>query len=262
MRVTGINRNRKARTRMKDKPLYHTVADKLARQIDEGKYSVGSRLPAERELAEQFGVSRVTIREAEIALQALGRITIKTGSGVYVEDSTSARDGEYPPISAFELTEARALFESEAAALAAERMTEESLAELERQVEIMSTTTGGDQSGEAADHEFHRVIAAASGNAAIIHLIESMWKMRDEIEAVKKVYVSICSEDLGARGREHADILDALRNRDPAAARKAMREHFRRLITSMIDVTHEQELEDLRKKSMESRNRYLKNGSI
>jgi len=247
---------------MKDKPLYHTVANKLARQIDEGKYSVGSRLPAERELAEQFGVSRVTIREAEIALQAMGRITIKTGSGVYVEDSASALNGDYPSISAFELTEARALFESEAAALAAERMTDETLAELEGLVEIMSTTGRDDQSGETADHEFHHAIAAASGNAAIIHLIETMWRMRDEIDSVKKVYESICSEDFGARGREHADILVALQNRDPAAARKAMREHFRRLITSMIDVTHEQEMEDLRKKSMESRNRYLKNASI
>jgi len=247
---------------MKDKPLYHTVADRLVRQIDEGKYSVGSRLPAERELAEQFGVSRVTIREAEIALQAMGRITIKTGSGVYVEDSVSVRDGEYPTISAFELTEARALFESEAAALAAERMTDENFAELEGLVEVMSTTAGGDQAGEAADHKFHHAIAAASGNTAILHLIESMWRMRDEIDAIKKVYVSICSEDFGARGREHSDILDALRERDPAAARKAMREHFRRLITSMLDVTHEQEMEDLRKKSMESRNRYLKNASI
>ena len=141
-------------------------------------------------------------------------------------------------------------------------MTDENLAKLEGLVEVMSTTGPGDQAGEAADHAFHHVVAAASGNAAILHLIEIMWRMRDEIDSIKKVYVSICSEDFGARGREHSDILDALRERDPAAARKAMREHFRRLITSMIDVTHEQEMEDLRKKSMESRNRYLKNASI
>ena len=247
---------------MKDKPLYHTVADKLARQIDDGQYSAGSRLPAERELAEQFGVSRVTIREAEIALQAMGRIRIKTGSGVYVEDPASTKIGEYPPVSAFELTEARALFEPEAAALAAERMSDERIAELEGLVEVMSTTGPDDQSGEDADHEFHRVIAAASGNAAIIHVIETMWRMRDEIDSVKEVYDSVCSEDFGARGREHAEILDALRNRDPQAARGAMREHFRRLITSMLDVTHEREMEELQRKSEESRNRYLKNASI
>ena len=106
---------------MKDKPLYHTIAEKLAQQIDAGKYPPGSRLPAERELAEQFNVSRVTIREAEIALQAVGRIVIKTGSGVYVRETEDELNRTFPEISAFEVTEARALFESEAAALAAGR---------------------------------------------------------------------------------------------------------------------------------------------
>ncbi|NNC77138.1 MAG: FadR family transcriptional regulator [Woeseiaceae bacterium] len=247
---------------MKNKPLYHTIADKLARQIDKGKFPPGSRLPAERELAEQFGVSRVTIREAEIALQALGRISIKTGSGVYVADSVVDREQDFPPVTAFELTEARALFESEAAALAAEQMSDETIAELERLVDILSSTSGDDAAGEKADHDFHFAIAAASNNAAIIFLIETMWKMRDEIESVKAVHESICSEDIGARGHEHGKILDAMRARDPKAARVAMREHFRRLLESMLDVTHDQAMEELRKRSTESRNRYLKSANL
>lgn len=247
---------------MKDKPLYHTIANKLARRIDSGEFPAGSRLPAERELAEQFGVSRVTIREAEIALQAVGRIAIKTGSGVYVEDNVAKRDRELPKISAFELTEARALFESEAAALAAEHISDDAIAELERQVEIMSGTGPGDSAGEQADHDFHRAVAVASNNAAILYLVETMWKMRDEIEPVKEVYDSVCSEDIGARGPEHEQILDALRAHDPAAARGAMRDHFRRLLESMLDVTHEQAMEELRRQSNESRNRYLKNASL
>ena len=247
---------------MKDKPLYQSIADKLAQQIDDGKYPPGSRLPAERELAESFGVSRVTIREAEIALQALGRIRIKTGSGVYVEDSSSGQGTGFPLITAFELTEARALFESEAAALAAEQMSDETVAELEGLVEIMSSTGRDDEEGELADQQFHRAVAAASNNAAIMYVIEILWKMRDEIAPVKEVYESICSEDFGARGREHAEIMDAVRARDPAAARIAMREHFRRLLESMLDVTHEQAMEELRRQSTESRNRYLKSANL
>lgn len=247
---------------MNDKPLYHSIADKLAQRIDDNKYPPGSRLPAERELAEQFGVSRVTIREAEIALQALGRIRIKTGSGVYVEDSPKSRNGNFPAISAFELTEARALFESEAAALAAEQMSDETVAELERLVEIMASTGRDDEAGEKADHEFHRAVAAASNNPAIMYVIETLWKMRDEIKSVKQVYESICSEDFGARGHEHAEILDAVRARDPAAARKAMREHFKRLLESMLDITHEQAMEELRKESTKSRDRYLKSTNL
>lgn len=247
---------------MKEKPLYQTIADKLAKQIGAGKYPPGTRLPAERELADQFGVSRVTIREAEIALQALGRITIKTGSGVYVEESTADQNRGFPDITAFEVTEARALFESEAAALAAEQISDATLAELEKHVGIMATTGPDDAAGEIADHEFHRTIAAASNNAAIMYVIETLWKMRDEIESVKEVYASVCSADFGARGREHADILDAMRAGDPAAARQAMRAHFARLLESMLEITHEQAMEELRKKSTESRNRYLKSATL
>ena len=247
---------------MKHKPLYHTVAKKLAQQIDDGKYPPGSRLPAERELAEQFGVSRVTIREAEIALQALGRITIKTGSGVYVDEDPAERERTFPDITPFELTEARALFESEAAALAAGQMSDETIVKLERLVDVMSSTRQDAAAGDAADHEFHRTLAAASGNAAIVYVIELLWRMRDEIEPVKAVYDSVCSKDLGAKTREHVEILDAVRARDPVAARTAMREHFRRLLQSMLDVTHEQAMEELRKQATESRNRYLKSASL
>ncbi len=247
---------------MKDKRLYHSVADKIEQLIDDGAFPPGSRLPAERELAEQFGVSRVTVREAEIALQALGRINIKTGSGVYVLDSAGHHNGGLPNVSAFELTEARALFEAEAAALTAARITDDTLAELEGYVEIMSNTGRDDEAGETADREFHRAIAGASGNAAISYVIETMWKMRTDLEPVKVVYDSVCSEDFGARAGEHGQILEALRARDPAAARIAMRQHFTRLLAAMLDVTEEREIEALRRKNTESRQRYLQSAKL
>ena len=246
----------------KDRPLYQVIADKIVSEIDSGKYPPGSRLPAERELADIYGVSRVTIREAEIALQAIGRISVKTGSGAYVENNQRDDDRAFRKISAFEVTEARALFESEAAALAAEQASDSALEELQQCVDIMSRTGPDDEAGEAADHEFHRVIAAASNNAAIMYVIETLWKMRDEIEPVKEVYDSVCGEDIGARGREHEDILDAVRARNPVAARTAMRQHFKRLLESMLDATHEKAMEELRQQTDESRVRYLRSASL
>lgn len=242
--------------------LYHSIADKIEKLIDSGNYPPGSRLPAERELAETFGVSRVAIREAEIALQAVGRIKIKTGSGAYVLDSQDAKNDQLPDVSAFELTEARALFEGEAAALAAAQIDDETLAKLDRYIEIMATTGPDDEEGELADREFHRTVASASGNAAITHVIETMWKLRTEVKPVKAVYESVCSEDFGARAKEHSQILDALRAHDPAAARIAMRQHFTRLLEAMLDVTEEKALEELRKQSTQSRQRYLKSATI
>ncbi len=242
--------------------LYQSIAGKIEALIDSGSYPVGSRLPAERELAEQFGVSRVAIREAEIALQAVGRIEIKTGSGAYVLDYRRNNMNQLPDVSAFELTEARALFEAEAAALAAAQIDDETIAELDRYIEIMATTEPHDEAGEFADRDFHRTIANASGNAAITYVIETMWKLRTDLEPVKAVYESVCSEDFGARAQEHSEILDALRARDPAAARIAMRQHFTRLLESMLNVTEERALEELRRQSTESRQRYLKNTSL
>ncbi len=247
---------------MTEERLYRSIASKIEALIDSGSYPTGSRLPAERELAEKFGVSRVAVREAEIALQAVGRIEIKTGSGAYVLDAPSSLGDELPDVSAFELTEARALFEGEAAALAAAQIDDATLAELDRCIEIMATTSPHDEAGQLADRDFHRTVAAASGNAAITHVIETMWKLREELEPVKAVYDSVCSEDFGARAQEHTEILDALRAHDPAAARIAMRHHFTRLLESMLDVTEERALEELRKQTSKSRQRYLKSATL
>jgi DNA-binding FadR family transcriptional regulator len=247
---------------MKEERLYHSIAGKIEKLIESGSYPPGSRLPAERELAEQFGVSRVAIREAEIALQALGRIKIKTGSGAYVLEPQVSSDNKLPDVSAFELTEARALFEAEAAALAAAQIDDATLAKLDRYIEIMATTGPHDEAGELADRDFHRTVASASGNAAITHVIETMWKLRTEIEPVKAAYDSVCSEDFGARAKEHSDILDALRAHDPSAARLAMRRHFTRLLESMLDVSEERAFEELRRQATESRQRYLKSATL
>jgi len=92
---------------MAERRLFQDIAERIAAMIAEGTFPPGSRLPGEREMAERLGVSRVTIREAEIALQAQGLVRIKTGSGVYVCDRGEHGMGALPAVSAFELTEAR-----------------------------------------------------------------------------------------------------------------------------------------------------------
>ena len=238
---------------MTSKRLYHSVVEQIVTMIDDGTFPPNSRLPGERELAEQLSVSRVTVRDAEIFLQAQGIIEVRTGSGAYVMDPSEHR-GRLPNVSAFELTEARTLFESEAAALAARDISDETLGLLEGYVQQLR---GSDRDAELADREFHRTIASASGNAAVRHVVEMLWRIRMESKPVRQVYDAVCHDDAEEREAEHREILDALRARDPAAARTAMREHFRRLIKSMLDVTEEQALEELRRKANESRERFL-----
>ena len=240
---------------MSSKRLFQSVAEQIAALIDEGAYPPGTRLPGERELAEKLGVSRVTIREAEIALQAVGRLEIKTGSGVYVSDAPIIQNAALPKASAFEVTEARLLVESESAALAAHNISDEGIADLAKWIEQMGSENA-DEANEA-DEQFHMAIAEASNNAAMVHTIQSLWRMREEIPEVKATYEAVCTHDASFRTAEHRAIFDALRSRDPAAARNAMREHFHRLLESMLDATERRALEQVQQQASESRERFL-----
>ncbi|MFK8053840.1 MAG: FadR/GntR family transcriptional regulator [Woeseiaceae bacterium] len=244
---------------MTDHRLYQSVAEQIKRRISEGIYQPGGRLPGERELADELNVSRVTIREAEIALQSMGYIRIKAGSGAYVTERNDKQRGGLPAVSALELTQARLLFESEAAALAASAIDEVTLGKLEALVELMSAAhPDGDDASEKADREFHLTIAAASNNAAVQHTIENLWRMRTELPAVRNAHASLCSNEAATeRGNEHEAILNALRNGDPAAARSAMQDHFTRLLTSMIDTSEAIAVEELREQADASRQRFL-----
>lgn len=241
--------------------LFQGIADQIVALIDEGVFPPGTRLPGERELAERFNVSRVTIREAEIALQAVGVIKIKTGSGVYVADRNDRSDDTLPKVSALELTEARSLFESEAAALAAPVISDQTLSRLDELLAAMATETDDEKSTEI-DREFHMVIASASGNGAITHVIRTLWRLRTELPEVRHTHESVCHHDGMTRQDEHAAVVEALRRHDPQGARLAMRQHFQRLLGSMLDATEEHAISELRRKAQESRERFLMSAKI
>lgn len=239
---------------MSSKRLFQSVAEQISGLIDAGAFPPGTRLPGERELAERLGVSRVTIREAEIALQAIGRLEIKTGSGVYVSEKKPEVQTALPSASAFEVTEARLLVESETAALAAHNITDAAIERLSQMIESMRS--GDEEAANKADEEFHRTIAEASNNAAMMHTVKSLWQMRENIPEVKATYEAVCVHDADSRTAEHEAIFLALKDRDPSAARNAMREHFHRLIEAMLDATERMAMEELQERASKSRERF------
>ena len=242
---------------MGEKRLYHTVANEILELIDSGVFPPGSRLPGERALAEKFSVSRVAVREAEIALQAQGRLEIKVGSGAYVLDGTHRQKNGLPKVGPFELTEARALFEAESAALAAPIITDEIIEELEGYIAVMSGKTVGELTPDAADEAFHTTIARATNNHAIMFVIDSMWKMRTEAAQLQKVYKTVCDRDTSHREDEHQAILDALKARDSGAARRAMRAHFTRMIEALLEASEQEAYQEVKRKASESRSRFM-----
>jgi len=236
---------------------YKDVLEKMIVWIDSGEYPVGSRLPPERELSERFGVSRPTIRQAITALEVLGRVTVKTGSGIYVLEKTSKQANSNPDISAFELTEARAVFEGEAAALAASMISNEELAELELTLKKMDDENHqGDLTSEVADKRFHQIISQATRNKAISGVIDDLWSIRDHSPKIKQAYQSVCKLNGHQRLNEHKEIFEALSKRDPHASRIAMHKHFARLLDKLLVVTEAEAVEEARRKALESRKRF------
>lgn len=241
------------------KRLYRQVIDQILQLIDSGEYPAGSRLPAEREMSERFGVSRPTIREAVIALEAMDRVAVKTGSGVYVLEWNGVQGFE-SNVSPFELLETRVLFEGEAAALAASMISDEQLTKLAGALEEMAQENeAGDTESHVADRKFHAIIAAATNNRVLSSVIENLWAVQGGLHHIKVSHQAICKADPQTRLNEHQAIYDALANRDPQAARVAMRGHFARAIDALHKTTEEEAVEEVRRKLSASRARFSMN---
>ncbi|WP_349986062.1 FadR/GntR family transcriptional regulator [Stenotrophomonas sp. WHRI 8082] len=237
--------------------LYQTIASKLRTLIEDGEFPPGTRLPGERELAERFGVSRVTVREAEIALEAQGWIAIRIGSGVYVKPRPLDGLGGFPDVSAFDLTAARAVFEAEAAALAAGNLEDADIAELRVLAEALCRRDLTDAEAGDFDRRFHLTIARLSGNPVVEYFVQQIWRMRSDMPRVAEVYARVCHDDGASRADEHMAIFEALASRDPAAARNAMRYHFQRLFEAMLEATENQALAEIRRRTAQDRERFM-----
>jgi len=239
--------------------LYRQVADAIMASIKSGEYQPGARLPSERDLAVFFKVSRPTIREATIALEILGLVESRHGSGIYITEHPPAQLGaDDLDIGAFELTEARRLFEGEAAALAATTITDQELDEIEAIIAEMVAENQRKQTGERADRRFHVAIACATRNTAIVTVIENLWDMRYKSPLCRHMLERARSVGVQPRIGEHRRILAALRKRDPKAARAAMRDHLERVIDGLLVATENEAVDDARKKVSNKRNEYTR----
>ena len=238
-----------------DSRLYRRILNEILVRIDGGEFPVGGRLPPERELAERFGVSRPSIREVIIALEVLGRVEVKNGSGVYVLDCKTQNPPAYDPaISAFELTEARALIEGETAALAATMISDSQLEVLESALLGMARTDS--DGAEEADRQFHAVIADATGNKMLISVVRELWAVRTNSPVVHRAYQAICETDGQKRVDEHMEILVALQNRDAPAARMAMYRHFERILNKLIASNEQLQVQEIKRQTLERRKRF------
>jgi len=208
--------------------LYRQIADQIAALIERGEYGAGQRLPPERDLAKQLGVSRPSVREALIALEVEGYVEVRIGSGVYVIGAGHARRAEPLPADSgpFELIKARWLIEAECAALAAKSATRSQIRAMEEALDQMENERDRGVMPLGADRLFHLRIAEASGNSALALVVKTLWDQRQGPLFLRLEHHFDTPELWTVAIREHRDIVAAIARHDAGAARTAMRQHM------------------------------------
>ena len=249
----------------KSQKLYQQIAENIAGSIKSGLYRRGQRLPSERDLAEELNVSRPTIREAMIALEIRGLVEAHHGSGVYVTNRAEgivAVETDPAPeldIGAFELTEARRLFEGETAALAASVIGDDEIRILEDLVARMENPNSSEFDVNRADRQFHVAIAETTKNSAIVSVVESLWDMRHSSLLCRTMLERAAVRPVAA---EHSAILNALKTRDPQRARRAMRSHLNHVIDALFKATELDSVERAKSDVEARRSEFVKRSSF
>lgn len=211
------------------------VAASLERRILEGSLKPGDRLPPERELSIDLGVSRPSLREAIQKLASKGMVQSRQGGGTYVTDRLESTFfdpwqhmmGAHPNLRE-DLLEFRRMLEGQAAEWAAERATEADLTRLEHSFTALNAAFAGDdlEIRAKSDIAFHQAIGEASHNVLLGHLSAALLRlMQDNIRLNLGELRSIPAAGALLKS-QHAAIHGAIRERKPQAARAAAETHI------------------------------------
>lgn len=213
--------------------LYEQIVQQVEESIHKGAMKPGDQLPPERELAQQFGVSRTAVREAVKALREKGLVEAYPGRGTFItEESPYSMKQSLDRMlkvgqaegSGF-LAEVREILEPEIAAMAATRADAEDLACMREQVVLMDQARKDPEAFIEGDLDFHLALAEAAANPLILSLIDSI------VGLLREQRMGIFQVEGGPeRGQyHHKKILEAIEHRDSAGAREAMKAHLRQV---------------------------------
>lgn len=209
--------------------LYRQIAEQVRALIERGEFARGARLPAERELARQLGVSRPSVREALIALEVEGLVEVRMGSGIYVCEvrregpAPEAMQGVEAPL---ETIRAREVIECELAARAAATMNPAQLLGLQEAITLMQREVGAGRMPTEGDRLFHTRIVEAAGNPVLTRIVTGLYDERHNplFARLNNHFENIASWQLAID--EHQAVVEAIAARQPEQARAAMSRHL------------------------------------
>lgn len=218
---------------IKPKKVSAQIAEQIRSSILAGEFAPGDKLPPERELAEMFGVSRPSVREAINVLAAAGLVMSYQGGGTVVMSLVEAPSGN--PLTelirsqnerALDVIEVRKGMESWTAFYAAQRALPDDIRKLGDIIAGMERNLEGYSPSEDLDANFHIVIARATHNVVWLHLMQTIFDAMKEFQQSVWRAVYLTSEDHRLLYRHHLRIFESIRARDAEAARQAMLDHL------------------------------------
>lgn len=220
-------------TPIKPKKISIQIAEQIRASILSGEFSPGDKLPPERELAEMFGVSRPSVREALNNLAAAGLVESYQGGGTVIKSLVESQSAT--PLSelirtererALDVVEVRKGMEAWTALYAAQRALPEDLRRLEEVIAAMEANLTGTASSEDLDANFHILIAKSTHNIIWLHMMQSVFDAMKEFQQSVWRAVYLSEEDRRLLFNHHKAIFEAIRAHDPEKARTAMLEHL------------------------------------
>ena len=218
---------------IKPKKISSQIAEQIRSSILAGEFTPGEKLPPERELAEMFGVSRPSVREALNILTASGMVMSYQGGGTVVKSLVEISAGN--PLSelikgeqarALDVIEVRKCMEGWTSYYAAQRALPDDLRKLEQIVVAMEHNLEGMKPSQDLDANFHIIIAQATHNVVWLHLMQSIFDAMKEFQRGVWRVVYQTEEDHRLLFQHHREVFEAIRDRDAERARDTMLAHL------------------------------------
>jgi GntR family transcriptional repressor for pyruvate dehydrogenase complex len=220
---------------IKSKKIYEDIVEQIKVLMASGDLKPGDKLISERELAEKLQVSRASVREALRALEMMGFVEIKAGGGTFMKET--AKESIIQPLAMFiaiergtffEIYEIRKIFESASAYLAAQRATAIDLAKIEDYLKKMNAAVAEDDSekGEDMDTAFHYAIAESTHNNWLLRLLNTISDSFHKTVSASRKQLYLTPGHPQTLIEQHKNIYEAIRNKNPVLARRAMMEHL------------------------------------
>ncbi|WP_114766038.1 FCD domain-containing protein [Vibrio rhodolitus] len=221
---------------------YQELGLVLRKELIEGHYKVGDRLPPERDIAERLDVSRTVVREAIIMLELENLVEVKKGSGVYVTNIPDQSPHRERIISddagPFEMLQARQLLESNIAEFAAIQVTPGDIAKMRSALKLERQELAAQSEQCVGDERFHMSIAEATHNSVLVDMLKQSWDRREQSPMWQKLHSRISGHDYRQEWMEdHAKILAAMQRKDPIAAKNAMWQHLENVKQRLLELS-------------------------